>query len=221
MSAWSKIWKCVVYLRPALRIKCRGDHLLRIVDRSLPRLTGALLRAWLRLRHGAFWGCAPAPLTKLDLIDWLIVQVCMDQVLQNTQNGNPSARSQGRFYEISYIFQCYIRHSYNGLQLDINTAQYFVKLLAENTSILLAVAIYAAKVLNGTYSSISEENLNEGFEQAKMNFSHLKQCSGLSGDLHAANMSNRGRYQEQIWKDWHFVYRFDYIWGKNTILFVV
>ena len=36
------------------------------------RLTGALLRAWLRLRHGAFWGCAPAPLTKLDLIDWLI-----------------------------------------------------------------------------------------------------------------------------------------------------
>ena len=41
-------------------------------DRSLPRLTGALLRAWLRLRHGAFWWCAPAPLTKLDLIDWLI-----------------------------------------------------------------------------------------------------------------------------------------------------
>ena len=45
---------------------------VRTVDRSLPRLTGALLRAWLRLRHGAFWGCAPAPLTKLDLIDWLI-----------------------------------------------------------------------------------------------------------------------------------------------------
>ena len=61
---------CVVYLRPALRIECRGDHLWRTVDRSL--LTGALLRAWLRLRHGAFWGCAPAPLTKLDLIDWLI-----------------------------------------------------------------------------------------------------------------------------------------------------
>ena len=51
---------------------CRGDHLWRTVDRSLPRLTGAFLRAWLRLRHGAFWGCAPAPLTKLDLIDWLI-----------------------------------------------------------------------------------------------------------------------------------------------------
>ena len=72
MSAWSKIWKCVVYLRPALRIECCGDHLWRTVDRSLPRLTGALLRTWLRLRHGAFWGCAPAPLTKLDLIDWLI-----------------------------------------------------------------------------------------------------------------------------------------------------
>ena len=57
---------------PALRIECRGDHLWRTIDRSLPRLTGALLRAWLRLRHGAFWGCAPAPLTKLDLIDWLI-----------------------------------------------------------------------------------------------------------------------------------------------------
>ena len=71
-SAWSKIWKYVVYLRPALRIDCRGDHLWRTVDRSLPRLTGAFLRAWLRLRHGAFWGCAPAPLTKLDLIDWLI-----------------------------------------------------------------------------------------------------------------------------------------------------
>ena len=51
---------------------CRGDHLWRTVDRSLPRLTGAFLRAWLRLRHGEFWGCAPAPLTKLDLIDWLI-----------------------------------------------------------------------------------------------------------------------------------------------------
>ena len=64
--------KYVVYLRPALRIDCRGDHLWRTVDRSLPRLTGAFLRAWLRLRHGAFWGCAPAPLTKLDwLIDWL------------------------------------------------------------------------------------------------------------------------------------------------------
>ena len=24
------------------------------------------------IRHGAFWGCAPAPLAKLDLIDWLI-----------------------------------------------------------------------------------------------------------------------------------------------------
>ena len=72
MSAWSKIWKCVVYLRPALRIECRGDHLWRTVDRSLPRLTGAFLRAWLLLRHGSFWGCAPAPLTKLDFIDWLI-----------------------------------------------------------------------------------------------------------------------------------------------------
>ena len=71
-SAWSKIWKYVVYLRPALRIDCREDHLWRTVDRSLPRLTGAFLRAWLRLHHGAFWGCAPAPLTKLDLIDWLI-----------------------------------------------------------------------------------------------------------------------------------------------------
>ena len=68
-SAWSKIWKYVVYPRPALRIDCHGDHLWRTVDRSLPRLTGAFLRAWL---HGAFWGCAPAPLTKLDLIDWLI-----------------------------------------------------------------------------------------------------------------------------------------------------
>ena len=58
-------------LRPALRIECRGDHLWRTVDRSLPRLIGALLRAWLRLRQGAFWGCAPAPLTKLDLIDWI------------------------------------------------------------------------------------------------------------------------------------------------------
>ena len=64
--------KYVVYLRPALRIDCRGDHLWKTVDRSLPRLTGAFFRAWLRLRHGAFWGCAPAPLTKLDLIDWLI-----------------------------------------------------------------------------------------------------------------------------------------------------
>ena len=72
MSAWSKIWKCVVYLRPAIRIEWRGDHLWRTVDRCLPRLTEALLRAWLCLRHGAFWGCAPAPLTKLDLIDWLI-----------------------------------------------------------------------------------------------------------------------------------------------------
>ena len=70
--SWSKIWKCVVYLMPALSIECCGDHLWRTVDRSLPRLTGALLRAWLRLRHGAFWGCAPVPLTKLDLIDWLI-----------------------------------------------------------------------------------------------------------------------------------------------------
>ena len=69
---WSKIWKYVVYLRPALRIDCRGDHLWRTVDRSLPRLTGAFLRAWLGLRHSAFWGCAHAPLTKLDLIDWLI-----------------------------------------------------------------------------------------------------------------------------------------------------
>ena len=32
------------------------------------RPMGALLGAWLRLQHGAFWGCAPAPLTKLDLI---------------------------------------------------------------------------------------------------------------------------------------------------------
>ena len=64
-----KFW---VYLRSALRINCRGDHLWRTVDRSLPRLTGAFLRAWLRLRLGAFWGCAPAALTKLDLIDWLI-----------------------------------------------------------------------------------------------------------------------------------------------------
>ena len=72
-SAWRKIWKYVVYLRPALRIDCRGDHLWRTVDRSLPHLTGAFLRAWLCLRHGAFWGCAPAPLTKLDFIDdWLI-----------------------------------------------------------------------------------------------------------------------------------------------------
>ena len=39
---------------------------------ELPRLTGAFLRAWLHLRHGVFWGCAPAPLTKLNLIDWLI-----------------------------------------------------------------------------------------------------------------------------------------------------
>ena len=31
---------------PALRIECRGDHLWRTVDRSLPRQTGALLRAW-------------------------------------------------------------------------------------------------------------------------------------------------------------------------------
>ena len=49
-----------------------NDKKRRTVNRSLPRLTGAFLRAWLRLRHGAFWGCAPAPLTKLDLIDWLI-----------------------------------------------------------------------------------------------------------------------------------------------------
>ena len=63
--------KCITRIhKPALRIECRGDHLWRTVDRSLPCLTGALLRAW--LRHGAFWGCAPAPLTKLDLIDWLI-----------------------------------------------------------------------------------------------------------------------------------------------------
>ena len=56
----------------SFRIERRGDHLCRTVDRSLPRLMGALLRAWLHLRHGAFWGCAPAPLTKLDLIDWFI-----------------------------------------------------------------------------------------------------------------------------------------------------
>ena len=48
------------------------------VDRSLPRLTGAFFRAWLRLRHSAFWGCAPAPLTKLDLIDWLIDHTDID-----------------------------------------------------------------------------------------------------------------------------------------------
>ena len=72
-----KICKCVVYLRPALRIECRGDHLWRTVDRSLPRLMGAILRAWLRLRHGAFWGCAPAPLTKLDLIDWFDIRGCV------------------------------------------------------------------------------------------------------------------------------------------------
>ena len=63
----------VVYLRPSLRIECLGDHLWRTVDRSLPRPTGALLRALLRFRHGAFWGCAPAPLTKLDLIDWIVI----------------------------------------------------------------------------------------------------------------------------------------------------
>ena len=68
MSAWSKTWKCVVYLRPALRIECHGDRLWRTVDRSLPRQKGALFRAWLRLWHGVFWGCAPAPLTKLDYI---------------------------------------------------------------------------------------------------------------------------------------------------------
>ena len=71
-TRYSGTWLYVVYLRPALRIDCRGDHLWKTVDRSLPRLTGAFFRAWLRLRHGAFWGCAPAPLTKLDLIDWLI-----------------------------------------------------------------------------------------------------------------------------------------------------
>ena len=61
-------------LVPVGVVDCRGDHLWRTVDRSLPRLTGAFLRAWLRLRHVAFWGCAPAPLTKLDLIDWLIIR---------------------------------------------------------------------------------------------------------------------------------------------------
>ena len=59
-------------LYASFRIERCGDHLWRTVDRSLPRLMGALLRAWLHLRHGAFWGCAPAPLTKLGLIDWLI-----------------------------------------------------------------------------------------------------------------------------------------------------
>ena len=44
-----------------------------ICDRSLPRLTGAFLRAWLRLRHGAFWGCAPAPWQNwIWLIDWFL-----------------------------------------------------------------------------------------------------------------------------------------------------
>ena len=65
------------------RIDCRGDHLWKTVDRSLPRLTGAFFRAWLRLRHGAFWGCAPAPLTKLDLIDWLIAKSLGCQTKEN------------------------------------------------------------------------------------------------------------------------------------------
>ena len=33
---------------------------------------GSLPQSMVRLQHDAFWGCAPAPLTKLDLIDWLI-----------------------------------------------------------------------------------------------------------------------------------------------------
>ena len=71
MSAWSKIWKCVVYLTPALTIKCRGDHLWRTVDRSL--LMGALLRAWLRLRHGDFGDAHPLLYQNwIWLIDWLI-----------------------------------------------------------------------------------------------------------------------------------------------------
>ena len=85
MSAWSNIWKCVVYLRLALRIECRGDHLWRTVDRSLPRLTGALLRAWLRLRHGAFWGSAPAPLTKLDLIDLMATIIPTSQISEENK----------------------------------------------------------------------------------------------------------------------------------------
>ena len=91
---WSKTWKYVVYLRPALRIDCRGDHLWKTVDRSLPRLTGAFFRAWLRLRHGAFWGCAPAPLTKLDLIDWLIdwlVQLQLTKIIKGTHARCPAS----------------------------------------------------------------------------------------------------------------------------------
>ena len=100
MSAWSKIWKYVVYLRPALRIECHGDHLWRTVNRSLPRLTGALLRALLCLRHGAFWGCAPAPLTKLDLIDWLI---------DCDGHGRPNAIST-RSWRV--LIHCQWNHSY-------------------------------------------------------------------------------------------------------------
>ena len=33
---------------------------------------GSLPQSMAAPPHGAFWGCAPAPLTKLDLIDWLI-----------------------------------------------------------------------------------------------------------------------------------------------------
>ena len=103
---WSKTWKYVVYLRPALRIDCRGDHLWKTVDRSLPRLTGAFFRAWLRLRHGAFWGCAPAPLTKLDLIDWLIETAPSHYLNQywNMVNGTLRNKLQWNINRNSYIF---------------------------------------------------------------------------------------------------------------------
>ena len=98
-NAWSKIWKYVVYLRPALRIDCHGDHLWRTVDRSLPRLTGAFLRAWLHLRHGVYWGCTPAPLTKLDLIEdwtisnsfsWMKMHIFQGSTLRVVRSSNPT-----------------------------------------------------------------------------------------------------------------------------------
>ena len=109
MSAWSKIWKCVVYLRPALRIECSGDHLWRTVDRSLPRLTGVLLRAWLRLRHGTFWGCASAPLTKLHLTDWLI-ELCILIVLKKKC-------LFVRLQNLCFV-NCGLMMSYGGIDLD-------------------------------------------------------------------------------------------------------
>ena len=66
---WSQILNWLHQFLPKKEIICEEQS-----TRAYPVKcqTGVLLRAWLHLQHGTFWGCAPTPLTKLDLIDWLI-----------------------------------------------------------------------------------------------------------------------------------------------------